>query len=259
MSKLKEIFAHKRAEVEKSKLSCPREELQNQAAGIAPRGFRQALASSKHETALIAEVKKASPSQGTIRADFDPVQVAQAYEGASADCLSVLTDEKYFRGSPSNLQKVRAATNLPLLRKDFIFDSYQLLEACAWGADAVLLIVAGIEKLELFDLYHESRVMGLDVLLEVHNEQECEVALELGAGLVGINNRDLSTFTTDLTVTERLAPLFPETTLVVSESALSTYDEIARVRSAGARAVLIGTTFCASPDIGAKVREVMNW
>ncbi len=214
------------------------------------------MASSK--PALIAEVKKGSPSQGEIRADFDPVAIAQSYERAGAACLSVLTDVQYFQGSPTYLREVRAAVGLPLLRKDFVFDPYQLDEARAWGADCVLLIVAGLERGLLTDLYHEAKHRLLDVLVEVHDEAETEFAVEMGADMIGINNRDLGTFETDLSTTLRLIRLIPEGVLKVSESALSTSEDVRKVHEMGADAVLIGTAFCASEDIEGKVREVMG-
>ncbi|MEQ1935967.1 MAG: indole-3-glycerol phosphate synthase TrpC, partial [Fimbriimonadaceae bacterium] len=158
-----------------------------------------------------------------------------------------------------NLRLVRAATHLPIIRKDFIFDRYQLWEARAWGADAILLIVAGIAKNALSELHHEASNAGLDVLVEVHNEVEAEIALELGADLVGINNRNLATFETDLDVTDRLMPMFDDQVVTVSESALTSLSDVKRVHQAGARAVLIGTAFCQSPNIVEKVREVMGW
>lgn len=260
MSKLAEIFAHKRLEIESARTSLPLVELQSQARDLPPcRGFRRALIEDTHPIALIAEVKKASPSQGLIRADFDPFQIARTYTTAGAACLSVLTDADYFQGSPEYLKQIRAAVDIPLLRKDFICDAYQLYESRVWGADCILLIVAGLEESNLADLYAQACALGLDVLVEVHNEIETEVALELGADLVGVNNRDLSTFKTDLSTGERLIPQIAPHATAVAESALSNYDDVRRVLSVGARAVLIGTTFCASEDIGGKVKEVMRW
>lgn len=258
MSKLAEIFAHKAIEVERAKASLPLAELRAMAMDMPPaRGFRAAL-DRREGIALIAEVKKASPSQGLIRADFDPVAVALAYADAGADCLSVLTDVDYFQGSPENLRRVRAAVDLPLLRKDFVAEPYQIYEAKAWGADAILLIVAGLEDGQMADLYGQARELGLDVLVEVHDEAETVRANVLGADLIGVNNRDLSTFKTDLATSERLMPLIRSEALKVSESALSAHEDVARAGRAGAKAVLIGTAFCAEPDIVAKVREVMG-
>lgn len=258
MNKLAEIFAHKAIEVEQAKSSLPLAELRSRALDMpAPRGFRAALA-RRQGIALIAEVKKASPSQGLIRPDFDPVAVALAYAEAEADCLSVLTDIDYFQGSPDNLRRVRAAVDLPLLRKDFVADPYQIYEARAWGADAILLIVAGLEDGQMADLYGQARELGLDVLVEVHDEDETFRANALGADLIGVNNRDLSTFRTNLATTERLMPLIRSEALKVSESALSAQADVDRAERAGAKAVLIGTAFCAEPDIVAKVHEVMG-
>lgn len=260
MSKLAEIFAHKREEVKAAKLRLPLADLKAIAQDQpSTRGFRAALESADRPVALIAEVKKASPSQGVIRSDFDPVAIAREYEQVGAHCLSVLTDEKYFQGSPDYLKEIRQHVNIPLLRKDFVADAYQLYEARAWGADAALLIVAGLEVPFLSTLYGEAREIGLDVLVEVHNEEELVIANDLGADLIGVNNRNLATFKTDLAVSETLIPKIREGALKVSESSLETNENIERARLAGARAVLIGTSFCGAPNIGAKVREVMDW
>jgi len=217
---------------------------------------------SSRPLSLIAEVKKASPSKGLIRPDFDPVQVACAYKEAGAQCLSVLTDRDYFQGAPEYLTAAKKASGLPCLRKDFVCDPYQIYEAKAWGADCILLIVASLSKGELADLSAVARELGLDVLVEVHDEGEAETAIEIASDLVGVNNRNLRDFTTSLSVSERVMPILrsglPEAVLV-SESALETQADLLRVEKAGARAVLIGTTFCASLDIAAKVREVMAW
>lgn len=260
MSKLAEIFAHKRLEVAAAKAAVPFEVLRTQALETPrPRGFRAALLAANPGPALIAEVKKASPSQGVIRDVFDPVEIALAYRRAGAHCLSVLTDKKYFQGSPENLQRIRREVDLPLLRKDFIADAYQLFEARAWGADAILLIVAGIGQELLENLYFQARDLELDVLVEVHNEPELEVANNLGADLIGVNNRDLSTFVTDVTTAEGLLSKIRPAAVKISESALKTNEDVMRAARAGADGVLIGTAFCAADDVEAKVREVMGW
>lgn len=262
MSILDRIFETKREEVAAAKLRTPVSQLEDQAEGQPLLPFAQTLRTSSHPIALIAEVKKASPSKGLIRPDFDPLQIARTYQEAGADCLSVLTDEQYFQGSPENLRLIKKALRIPCLRKDFIYDPYQVFEARAWGADAVLLIAASLEKAQIADLRSQTEALGMDAFLEVHDEHECETAMELGFRFVGVNNRNLKDFKTDLAASERLIPMLknglPEAVLV-SESALETKDEIDRVQAAGARAVLIGTTFCAAPDIGVKVREVMGW
>jgi len=258
--RLRQILEHKRLEVEAAKQHLPLEELRARALETpSPRGFERALAEGPQPLSLIAEVKKASPSQGLIRDDFDPVEVAHAYQRAGASCLSVLTDEKFFQGSPENLRKVRAAVDMPLLRKDFTIDAYQIYEARAWGADAILLIVAALSDDELREFGTIAHEIGLDVLVEVHDDAETDRALQLNETLIGVNNRNLATFETDLATSERLLPKIAPAALAVSESALATPEDLARVAAAGARAVLIGTTFCGSPDIEAKVREVMSW
>jgi indole-3-glycerol phosphate synthase len=201
----------------------------------------------------------ASPSQGIIRADFDAADIAGTYEGAGAHALSVLTDHKYFQGSAANLKSARRACGLPVLRKDFIDDPYQIYEARAWGADAVLLIVAALDQSQLLDLHAVAVELGMDVLVEIHTLAEVHRALEGNFPLVGVNNRDLVTFTTDLTFSEVLLPLVCRHAFAVSESGIECRSDVDRVAASGAGAVLIGTTFCADSDIGAKVREVMNW
>ncbi len=259
MSVLEQIFKDKREEVEKAKRNTPLEELVSVSKDAeAPRGFRAALAKPNRDLALIAEVKKASPSEGLIREDFDAGRIAQTYERAGADALSVLTDSKYFQGGADNLRAAKEATKLPCLRKDFIYDPYQVYEARAWGADAVLLIVASLELSQIVELSGLIEELGMDALVEVHSEKEVELALAAKAKLIGVNNRDLSTFVTDLAMSERLLPIVSPHAATVSESALKTRADLDRVKAAGANAVLIGTTFCKALDIETKVREVMG-
>ncbi|MBS1700433.1 MAG: indole-3-glycerol phosphate synthase TrpC [Armatimonadetes bacterium] len=260
MTILEKIFQTKRDEVERSKSILSPAELRAFAKDSPRRlGFLQALRNAPLKPALIAEVKQASPSQGQIyNGEFNPVEIAKTYEASGAECLSVLTDEPYFKGSPEYLRAVRREVHIPLLRKDFIFDEYQIDEALVWGADCILLIVAGLEVERLRSLFDAAKERGVDVLVEVHNEPETEIALGLSPDLIGINNRDLSTFETDIETTRRLINLIPDHIFKVSESALHAHDDVARVAGYGADAVLIGTAFCGSPDIGAKVREVMG-
>jgi len=260
MSVLQRIFQDKAKEVAAAKEAVSLNDLKAMIADIEPpRGFRLALERTKG-LALIAEVKKASPSRGVIREDFDPIQIATAYEHAGAHALSVLTDEPYFQGNPENLRLAKRYTRLPCLRKDFINDAYQIYQARAWGADAVLLIVAALSKSEIVDLGGVIKELGMDALVEVHSEEEARVAIDIKCPLIGVNNRNLSDFKTSLTVSERLLPAVSASgALGVSESALESPADLERVEMAGAKAVLIGTTFCASQDIETKVREVMNW
>ncbi len=260
MSVLDRIFAYKREEVAAAKVRVPLADLKAQAVDVErPRGFALALATASTPVALIAEVKKASPSKGVIREDFDPVAIAEAYERAGAHAMSVLTDGPGFGGSGENLRRARTATALPALRKDFMYDEYQVWEARAWGADAILLIAASLDIAQIRDLKGLAEGLGMDALVEVHDEADVERALAIEATLVGVNNRNLVDFTTDLSATERLLPHFPASVVKVSESALETQADIRRIEAAGARAALIGTSFCAAPDVEAKVREVMAW
>ncbi|MCQ4085791.1 indole-3-glycerol phosphate synthase TrpC [Saccharibacillus sp. JS10] len=223
-------------------------------------GFEAALRQPKRpQIALIAEVKKASPSKGLIREDFDPVELALSYEEAGADCLSVLTDVDYFQGSPEYLTQIREAVHIPLLRKDFVIDELQIYEARLIGADAVLLIAAILPTDRLQALKQTAESIGLDVLIEVHNEEELQRVLQItDRGLIGVNNRNLHTFETSLSTTADLAKRVPKQALLISESAIRTAEDIDYVASHGASGVLIGETFMRQPDIKQAVQQVMG-
>jgi indole-3-glycerol phosphate synthase len=213
---------------------------------------------------LIAEVKKSSPSMGVICKDFDPVRIAKEYEAAGASCLSVLTDEKFFQGSLDNLRQIRAAVKLPLLRKDFIIDERQILEAIEWGADAILLIVAILTDAQLAKFHSLAIDAGLAVLVEVHDEEELERALKISPVLLGVNNRNLKTFKVDLATTEKLAeklfssPATRHSSLLVAESGIHIRADVERVRKCGAGAILVGESLVRQNDIGAKIRELIG-
>ena len=214
--------------------------------------------------ALIAEVKKASPSAGMICKDFDPVRIAKEYEAAGASCLSVLTDENFFQGSLDHLRQVRAAVKLPLLRKDFIIDERQILEAIEWGADAILLIVAVLDDERLKKFHSLATEAGLAVLVEVHNEVELERALKIGAKLIGVNNRDLKTFKVDLEITEKLAaklflsPATRHSSLLVAESGIHSHADVERLRQCGADAILVGESLLRGGNIQGKIHELIG-
>ncbi|MEW6305869.1 MAG: indole-3-glycerol phosphate synthase TrpC [Verrucomicrobiota bacterium] len=228
------------------------------------RDFAAALAQPRRgNIALIAEVKKASPSAGIICADFDPVKIARAYEAGGASCLSVLTDEKFFQGSLTYLKQIRAAVGLPLLRKDFIIDARQILEAIEWGADAILLIVAILDDRQLRELLALANEAGLAALVEVHDEAELDRALAAGASIIGVNNRDLKSFTVDLATTERLAAKLRQSPggaarLLVAESGIHTPADVQRLRGCGAQAILVGESLMKHFDIPTKIRELLG-
>ncbi|WNR42439.1 indole-3-glycerol phosphate synthase TrpC [Paenibacillus roseipurpureus] len=222
-------------------------------------GFEQALTARKNRSVgLIAEVKKASPSKGLIREDFEPVGLAQAYERAGADCISVLTDVSYFQGSNAYLQAVRETVKVPLLRKDFTIDPKQIYEARLLGADAILLIAAILTTSQMKAYLALAKDLGLDVLVEVHDREELERALELDTKMIGVNNRNLKTFVTDLGTTEELIAQMPQGITVVSESGISTVDDMAYVERVGAKAVLIGEHFMRQPFVEQAVHELMG-
>jgi len=258
---LAEILDRKRDEVAAARAAVPADELAARARGRGdrPRGFREALRSGPAPR-VIAEVKRRSPSRGEIRPDFDPVAIATAYVDAGAAAISVLTDEHYFGGHLGHLEAVRSATPVPVLRKDFIVDPYQIDEAVVYGADAVLLIVAAFPgasgEADLGSLRRYALDRGVDVLVEVHDEEELATALHLGADLVGINNRNLATFEVDIATTERLAVGIPGGVVLVAESGIFTNDDIQRLERCGASAFLVGEALMREPDVGSALRKL---
>ena len=255
---LTQIIERKRVEVDEARRQRPEAMLRDQIDSAPPvRNFVDALRSAT-DIGLIAEVKKGSPSAGIIRSDFDPVQIAKTYERHGASCLSVLTDEHFFLGHLDYLRAVRAAVEIPVLRKDFMIDRYQVLEARAAGADCILLIAECLDDCRLRDLYFYAAELGLESLIELYDFENLDRVLKLEPALMGINNRDLRTFVTDLDHTTRLAAQIPSTTLLVSESGIKTRADIDRVKAGGARAILVGETLMRSPDIGQAVDDLLG-
>ena len=253
---LDKIVARKKGEVEQSKKSMPLSALKERIAQQeAPRDF--ALALKNAHTRLIAEVKRASPSRGVLCSDFHHVELAKKYAQGGAAAISVLTEVNYFEGSIDHLAAIRKEVRLPLLRKDFIFDPYQVYESRAYGADALLLIVAVLEQEQLEELLSLSHELGLRCLVETHNQKEAERAVKSQAQIIGINNRDLTTFAIDIDTTRQLLPLIPQGRIVVSESGISNRSDVEKLKGWGVNAVLVGEALVTADDVTAKIRELI--
>lgn len=252
------IIEAKKKEIEIAKERLPLSKIQEKLLVMpSQRSFKQAI-SKEREIALIAEIKRASPSAGLLRRDFDPLKIAQIYRAYGASAISVLTDEKFFRGELSYIDLVKKEVYLPILRKDFIIDRYQIYESKLFGADAVLLIADLLSRTELFHFSEISRELGMDAVVEVHNEEDLGKALSAESGIIGINNRNLHNFEVDIEVTSNLIKSIPDGKIIISESGIKTYEDIMFLKSLGVNAVLIGEAFMRSDDIGLKVRELMG-
>lgn len=256
---LSRILMRKQEEVRVRERELPLFELRRRLADFPPtRGFARALRARIDQggPAVIAEIKRASPSKGLLRDPYDPSAIARSYEASGATCLSVLTDIEFFQGHPEHLQAARAACQLPVMRKDFIIDAYQIYEARSWGADCILLIVAALNDIVLREFAELARELGLDVLVEVHDGDELQRALALPVELIGINNRDLRSFDTRIETTLNLLPKLPPDRLVITESGIRTPTEVAQLRAAGVNAYLVGETFMRAADPGAALKEL---
>ena len=256
---LSKIINEKRKEIEKAREAMPEDKLKAAAKKIYIKSpFKKAI-SRPHHINLIAELKKASPTKGIIRGNFNPLQIALTCQAQGASALSVLTDERFFAGNLKILKELKQKVTLPLLRKDFIIDEYQIYESLCNGADAILLIADILSAEELSNFLKITKELGMEALVEVHNEEDVEKAIKTGAAIVGINNRDLHTFKVDLSVTQRLIRMLPENKIKVSESGIKTYEDVMFLKSLGVDAVLIGEAFMGSTDIAQAMRDIMRF
>ncbi|MCQ9206398.1 MAG: indole-3-glycerol phosphate synthase TrpC [Omnitrophica bacterium] len=256
---LSKIINEKRKTIEKSRIKMPEQKLKELAGKIYLKSSFKRNIARPHHINLIAELKKATPQRGIIRGDFNPIKIALTYQAGGASALSIITDERFFEGRINTLKELRGKVTIPLLRKDFIIDEYQIYESLYYGADAILLIAQILTDEELAHFYKLSKELGMDVLMEVHNEEDVEKVLRTGASIIGINNRDLNTFRVDLATTQRLVRLIPESKVKVSESGIKTYEDVMFLKSLGINAVLIGEAFMLADDIAAKMREIMRY
>jgi len=255
---LSRIIEDKRKVVDEAKKANPQLDLVKGIKSLSVKSSFKKNISRPHHINLIAEIKKASPSKGILRGDFNPVKIAITYQANGASAISVLTDERFFEGRLDYISKVRGNVSIPILRKDFFIDEYQIYETVASGAEAILLIPEILSMAEMTKFYNLATELGLDCLVEVHNEEDIEKALAIGASIIGINNRDLHTFKVDLGVTQRLIRLISQNKVIVSESGIKSYEDIMFLKSLGVNAVLIGEVFMEADDIGAKMRELMR-
>jgi len=255
---LSRIIEEKRRVVDDAKRAKPQGDLVKEIKSLSVKSSFKKNISRPHHINLIAEIKKASPSKGILRGDFNPVKIAITYQANGASAISVLTDERFFEGRLDYISKVRGNVSIPILRKDFFIDEYQIYETVASGAEAILLIPEILSMAEMTKFYNLATELGLDCLVEVHNEEDIEKALAIGASIIGINNRDLHTFKVDLGVTQRLIRLISQNKVIVSESGIKSYEDIMFLKSLGVNAVLIGEVFMEADDIGAKMRELMR-
>ena len=256
---LSRIIEDKRRVVEEAKRVKPQEVLAREAKNICVKSAFRKNISRPHHVNLIAEMKKASPSKGILRGDFNPAKIAVTYQANGASAISVLTDERFFEGRLEYIKKVKERVSLPVLRKDFIIDEYQIYESVVAGADAVLLIAELFSTNEMVGFHSLATSLGLDVLVEAHNEEDVEKALAADAAIIGINNRDLHTFKVDFNVTQKLIRLIPANRVRVSESGIKTYEDVMFLKSLGVNAVLIGEAFMEADDIAGKMREIMRY
>ena len=256
---LSRIIEDKRRVIEEAKRLKSQEAMAKEAKNICVKSVFKKNISRPHHINLIAEIKKASPSKGILRGDFNAVKIAVTYQANGASAISVLTDERFFEGKLEYIKKIKENVSLPILRKDFFIDEYQIYESAVAGADAILLISELLSAEEMTGFSGLAAALGLDVLTEAHNEEDLDKALAAGASIIGINNRDLHSFRVDLDATQRLIRLVPKDKIVVAESGIKTHEDIVFLKSLGVNAVLIGEAFMEAPDIGAKMRELMRY